>query len=85
MERNLLYFLALGLMVLLPRFGHAQDRDDMLSRYRLGSGKGWAESYGRDLDAQSFIDWMSADWGRPRKEWTAKRLGPLDAWRRGEK
>ncbi len=38
MERNLLYFLALGLMVLLPRIGHALDRDDMLSRYRLGSG-----------------------------------------------
>jgi len=38
MDRNFLYFLALGLLVLLPRMVQAQDRDDLLSRYRLGSG-----------------------------------------------
>lgn len=50
-------------------------------RYRLSNGKGWAESTGRKLDAQSFIRWMKRDWGRPRREWSAAKLGPLDAWR----
>ncbi|MHC4425626.1 MAG: hypothetical protein ACYSYV_05960 [Planctomycetota bacterium] len=52
-------------------------------RYRLMYGKGWAESYGREKsDAESFINWMSGNWGRPRK-WRNK-LGPIDAWKYGD-
>jgi len=38
MERHLFYFLALCLLILAPRMAPAQERDDLLSRYRLGSG-----------------------------------------------
>lgn len=52
-------------------------------RYRLMYGKGWAESYGREKsDAESFINWMSGSWGRPRK-WR-NELGPIDAWKHGD-
>jgi polysaccharide biosynthesis/export protein VpsN len=33
-----LSFFTAALMVVLPGFGHAQERDDLLSRYRLASG-----------------------------------------------
>jgi hypothetical protein len=52
-------------------------------RYRLMYGKGWAQSYGREKsDAESFINWMSGSWGKPRK-WRSK-LGPIDAWKYGD-
>jgi hypothetical protein len=52
-------------------------------RYRLMYGKGWGESYSREKsDAESFINWMSGSWGKPRK-WRSK-LGPIDAWKHGE-
>ena len=38
-------------------------------RHRLLFGKGWAESYGRTLDAESFIEWMKTDWGKVRASW----------------
>lgn len=38
MVRRVSYFLALGLLVLLPRLAQALEGDDMLSRYRLASG-----------------------------------------------
>jgi hypothetical protein len=46
-------------------------------------GKGWAQSYGRvKSDAESFMNWMSGSWGKPRK-WRSK-LGPIDAWKYGD-
>jgi len=50
-------------------------------RYKVLSGKGWAEAYGRPLNSASFIQWMGQSWGKPRREW--QDLGPLDAWRAG--
>jgi len=38
MLRSVCYLLALGLLVIPPRLGHAQQGDDLLSRYRLASG-----------------------------------------------
>ena len=38
MARSPFYFLAAALLVALPGTGHPQNRDDLLSRYRLGSG-----------------------------------------------
>lgn len=38
-------------------------------RHRLLFGKGWAESYGRTLNAESFIEWMKNDWGKVRSSW----------------
>ena len=38
MGRRVFYFLALGLLAILPRMAHALVGDDLLSRYRLASG-----------------------------------------------
>ena len=38
MERILVFFFVAALVAALPGLGHAQERDDLLSRYRLGSG-----------------------------------------------
>jgi polysaccharide biosynthesis/export protein VpsN len=38
MERILVFFFVAALAAALPGLGHAQERDDLLSRYRLGSG-----------------------------------------------
>ncbi len=38
MLRRVCYLLALGLLAILPRLAHALNGDDLLSRYRLGSG-----------------------------------------------
>lgn len=38
MGRRVFYVLALGLLAILPRIGHAREGDDLLSRYRLASG-----------------------------------------------
>lgn len=38
MARSLVLFLVAALAAVLPGVGHAQERDDLLSRYRLGSG-----------------------------------------------
>ena len=38
MWRRVPILLALGLLLVLARIGHAQEKDDLLSRYRLASG-----------------------------------------------
>jgi len=38
MLRRVCYLLAIGLLAVLPRLAHALNGDDLLSRYRLGSG-----------------------------------------------
>jgi protein involved in polysaccharide export with SLBB domain len=38
MARSLVFFVAAVLVAALPGVGHAQERDDLLSRYRLASG-----------------------------------------------
>jgi hypothetical protein len=53
-------------------------------RHHMMFGKGWAESYRKDkMDAETFIDWMSNSWGKPRK-WRTE-LGPKNAWKFGDK
>jgi hypothetical protein len=54
-------------------------------RYRMTFGKGWAENYKRDeMNAETFIAWMSNGWGKPRREWQRNILGPMDAWKYGD-
>ena len=38
MLRRVYILLVMGLLVVFARVGHAQEKDDLLSRYRLGSG-----------------------------------------------
>ena len=38
MARSLVFLFVAALVAALPGLGHAQERDDLLSRYRLGSG-----------------------------------------------
>lgn len=38
MVRRVVLLLAAAVVAVLPGFGHAQERDDLLSRYRLASG-----------------------------------------------
>ena len=38
MARSLVFFFVAALVAALPGLGHAQERDDLLSRYRLASG-----------------------------------------------
>jgi len=53
-------------------------------RHRMMFGRGWAESYRRDkMDAESFIAWMGNSWGKPRRGWHQKNLGPINVWHRG--
>ncbi|MEE9370750.1 MAG: hypothetical protein V3W45_04685 [Sedimentisphaerales bacterium] len=53
-------------------------------RYQLMYGKGWADAYRQDKsDAESFIKWMGTSWGRPRRGWHQKNLGPINAWHLG--
>jgi hypothetical protein len=53
-------------------------------RHRIENGAGLVEAYHlARLNAESFIGWMSASWGQPRREWSAFQLGPLDAWQQG--
>ncbi|MCP4709786.1 MAG: hypothetical protein GY869_14280 [Planctomycetes bacterium] len=53
-------------------------------RFRMMNGRGWAESYRLDkMDTESFIDWMSNSWGKPRSQWRRQMLGPTDAWQYG--
>lgn len=53
-------------------------------RYQLTFNKSLTEGcHLANLDAESFIGWMSNSWGKPR-EWQGK-LGPMDAWKFGDK
>lgn len=54
-------------------------------RYRIVSGRAWSDIYNRDPSAESFTTWLSSSWGRPRQDWRAAALGPLDVWKRTSK
>jgi len=34
-------------------------------------------------DPRGFTEWMSQSWGQPRREWSARSLGPLNTWQLG--
>ncbi|UCF16506.1 MAG: hypothetical protein JSW59_03420 [Phycisphaerales bacterium] len=51
-------------------------------RYHLMHGKSWSQAYKRESNAASFIAWMGAGWGTPRK-WR-NSLGPMNAWQHGD-
>jgi hypothetical protein len=70
---------------LIPGFYTDEFVLELDRRHRLDSGHGLIEACGfSKLDAENFIVWMSRTWGQPRREWSAFRLGPLDAWQRGD-
>jgi hypothetical protein len=69
---------------LIPGFYTDKFVQELDRRSQVMSGKGLTEAQGvRKADAESFIQWMSTSWGQPRSEWSARRLGPLDAWHHG--
>ena len=70
---------------LIPGFYTDEFVRELDRRVRLMGGKGLVEAgIIRKLDGPSFAAWMAQGWGRPRG-WTADRLGPLDAWRDGNR
>jgi hypothetical protein len=53
-------------------------------RYRIVTGKGLVEGEGlKRLDAASVVELLSRDWGQPRRDWSARQLGPIRAWELG--
>ncbi len=53
-------------------------------RYQIMFDKSLTEGCGlARLDSESFIEWMSNDWGKPRWSWREKFLGPITAWHNG--
>ncbi len=69
---------------LIPGFYTDDFVQEAERRYRIMSGKGLVEGEGiKRLDAQSIIEWLGHDWGRPRRNWSALKLGPLRAWELG--
>jgi len=50
-------------------------------RHRIMFGEGLVKGCGLPtLDAESFIGWMTTNWGKPRRDWQPPSLGPMDAW-----
>lgn len=69
---------------LIPGFYTDEFMQELERRSRVMSGKGLVAAYGlKAADAQDFVNWMSQDWGQPRREWSARSLGPLNAWQLG--
>ncbi len=69
---------------LIPGFYSNDFVQEAERRYRIMSGKGLVEGEGiKRLDAQSIIEWLGHDWGQPRRDWSALKLGPLRAWELG--
>lgn len=67
---------------LIPGFYTDDFVQELDRRQRIMNGKGLVEGgVLPKLDTQSFLRWMSDEWGQPRYEWTV--LGPLDAWQLG--
>jgi hypothetical protein len=69
---------------LIPGFYTDEFVQELDRRHRIENGSGLVDAYHfANLDAKSFIHWMSTSWGQPRREWSAFQLGPLDAWQQG--
>jgi len=68
---------------LIPGFYTDEFVKEVDRRYNVIYGKGWGQMYDRDATPERFVKWLSATWGRPRRQWSAAALGPLDAWRKG--
>jgi hypothetical protein len=70
---------------LIPSFYTDEFVRELDRRYRIMFGQGLVEAgVVNKLDAASFRAWMSSGWGKPRREWQADSLGPLDAWKYGD-
>jgi hypothetical protein len=69
---------------LMPSFYTVQFVQELERRSRVMFGKGLVEAHGvKTADPKGFIEWMSQSWGQPRGEWSARSLGPLNAWHYG--
>jgi hypothetical protein len=70
---------------LIPGFYTAEHLKEIDRRYRLmNDGRPWHEIFKRkETSPEEFVAWMSNHWGQPRREWSAAKLGPLNAWQYG--
>lgn len=69
---------------LIPGFYTDEYAKEMDRRFRLMNGRGLAEITDTDKpDAESYARLRARWWGQPRTEWSARSLGPLNAWQFG--
>jgi hypothetical protein len=69
---------------LIPGFYTDEFVQELQRRSRVMFGKGVVEAHGvKTADAKGFIEWMGQSWGQPRREWSVRSLGPLNAWQLG--
>ena len=69
---------------LIPGFYTDDFVKELDRRHQLMFGKGLVRGEGiQRLDAESFVQWMNQSWGQPRRQWSARSLGPLRAWEAG--
>lgn len=70
---------------LIPGFYTAEHMQEIDRRYRLmNGGRPWHEIFRRkETSPEEFIAWMGKSWGQPRREWSAAKLGPIEAWQYG--
>jgi beta-lactamase regulating signal transducer with metallopeptidase domain len=68
---------------LIPGFYTDQFVLELDRRSRMMEGRGLVEcGWVRQLTGDQFTAWMSDAWGQPRR-WSAKQLGPIEAWQFG--
>lgn len=71
---------------LIPGFYTDEFVRELDRRWRVMEGRGLLEAgIIRRLDGASFTAMMGETWGQPRRDWSAERLGPLDAWHHGSR
>jgi len=69
---------------LIPGFYTDEYAQEMDRRYRLMSGHGLAEITNTEkADAAAYARLRARWWGQPRSGWSARSLGPLNAWQFG--
>jgi hypothetical protein len=69
---------------LIPGFYTEEFVKELDRRSRVMNGRGLVQAEGvKTADAKGFIEWMGQSWGQPRREWSARQLGPLNAWEWG--
>jgi hypothetical protein len=71
---------------LIPGFFNEDFLREFDRRMRLREGKGLMDLGLKQLDEASFLEFAEAEegpWGQPRPDWSARRLGPLQAWECG--
>lgn len=69
---------------LIPGFYSDEFVRELDRRMRLTEGGGLVQcGIVQRLDGQSFTAWMRQSWGKPRRQWSADQLGPLEAWQYG--